>query len=88
MMSGIPGLTVTDEAALRAWLLSDAHLHHCIGYSEGQFCCLDQLVPDKEQETSCHCGLFVDPQEHLDGSRHCRACYPDCTEVHVTWSVE
>jgi hypothetical protein len=31
-----------DRAALAAWLETTDHLYDCIGYSEGQACCLDK----------------------------------------------
>ena len=42
--SSIPGLTVTDPAALKAWLDSTEHSGDCTAHSEGQQCCLDHLV--------------------------------------------
>lgn len=38
---------LTREEQL-VWLDSDDHLYNCIGYSEGQQCCLDMLIYGEE----------------------------------------
>jgi hypothetical protein len=40
----IPGITVTDLEALKDWMESDEHNHHCNAWNEGLCCCLDRLT--------------------------------------------
>lgn len=46
-----PPITLTNEqrAALEAWVMTTDHLYDCIGYSEGQECCLEKLLDQQEK---------------------------------------